>query len=168
MENAKIKVEQEYERLGRQHRQHVDDSQKKYDILKSQLSNTQEERDGLLHIRKQAHELSDALEKKDRELEDVRLILAAERERVAGSGMKTPSTGDEALGSELKRQAGMLSSLGKQNQVLQQEVSELRQRRDNVEMAKNETKALAKRAKAAEDKLSVVQDALDRARRDME
>lgn len=62
----------------------------------------------------------------------------------------------------------MLNALGKTNQTLQKENAELRLRRDNVEMLNNEVRALGKKAKVAENRLAVCQEALDRARKDME
>lgn len=125
-------------------------------------------------MRQQAHQLSETLERKERELEDVRTILAGEREGSndpdfhAGTS-STPSSGAETdLKAELKRQASMLNALGKTNHALQKENTELRLRRDNVELLNNEVKALGKKAKVAENKLAVCQEALDRARKDME
>jgi hypothetical protein len=123
-------------------------------------------------MRDQAHQLSEALERKERELEDVRVLLNNERER-SYQQSHSPiepqiDSADSTLRSELKRQALLLNSLGKTNQALQKENTELRLRRDNVEMLNNEVKALGKKARTTEDKLAVCQEALDRARKDME
>jgi hypothetical protein len=172
LEDQAISLRDELATLGRSHAATVRHSQSEKDLLQNQLERMEEERDSLRHMRDQAHRLSETLERKERELEDVRVLLNTERER-SNHPPQSPiesSTGaaDSTLRSELKRQASLLNSLGKTNQVLQKENTELRLRRDNVEMLNNEVKALGKKARTAEDKLAVCQEALDRARKDME
>lgn len=177
LEDQNISLRDELASLGRTHAQTVSQSRSEKELLQQQIDRLQEERDSLVHMRQQAHSLSEALERKERELEDVRTILTDERERSdrrpdssngSGSG-SAPSSGAETdLKSELKRQASMLNALGKTNQTLQKENAELRLRRDNVEMLNNEVRALGKKAKVAENRLAVCQEALDRARKDME
>ena len=175
LEDQNISLRDELAGFGRTHAQTVSQSRSEKELLQHQIDRLKEERDSLVHMRQQAHSLSETLERKERELEDVRTILTAERERSnvrpnspSASG-STPSSGAETdLKAELKRQASILNALGKNNQALQKENTELRLRRDNVEMLNNEVKALGKKARMAENKLAVCQDALDRARKDME
>jgi len=172
LEDQTIALRDELASLGRSHAAAVRQAQSDKDLLQTQLNRMEEERDSLMHMRDQAHQLSETLERKERELEDVRVLLNNERERSnhrPNSPVESSANpADSTLRSELKRQASLLNSLGKTNQVLQKENTELRLRRDNVEMLNNEVKALGKKARNAEDKLAVCQEALDRARKDME
>jgi hypothetical protein len=165
-EESAIALRSELSLLSRTHASHVSQSQSQVDLLNTQLAQVEQERNSLLNMRRQAHELSEALESKERELDDVRVLLTQARER--NPLPSSAATDEDSLRKELKRQASLLSSLGKTNATLQAENTELRLRRDNVEMVKSEMLGVVKRAKAAEDRLSVCQEALDRARKDME
>jgi DNA repair exonuclease SbcCD ATPase subunit len=172
LEDQSISLRDELAGLGRTHAATVSQSRSEKQLLQNQIDRLQEEKDNLAHMREQAHRLSETLERKERELDDVRALLNTARERSnhrpQSSDNIPADTADSSLRDELRRQASLLSSLGKSNQALQKENNELRLRRDNVEMLNNEVKALGKKARKAEDKLAVCQEALDRARKDME
>lgn len=171
LEDTTFSLRNELDKLGRTHLQSVNQSRSEKDVLESKMERLQEERDSLVHMREQAHQLGQALEAKERELDQVRILLSHERDKTGSNGsIRNTTDGDDhaALRNELHRQAGLLASMGKTNQTLQAENAELRIRRDNVEVSKAEAKELAKRAKRAEDKLAVTQEALDRARKDVD
>ncbi len=174
LENRVASYESEYEQLSRTHNTQVQQSKNQEKILQLRIDQLVEGESQAKMYRDTAHDLSEENHRLARQLAEAREIITSQSGSTASSlprhsagGNGAPGLGDdlEGLRKELRTQANSLSALQKHNASLLQEVVGLRQRRDNVEMVKKE---LIQVEKNARDKIRIVQDELNQARREME
>lgn len=159
-EEGRYAVQARLEAVERDRERERNEAKKREDLVRQQLQRSEQDLERANEVQAQVRTLEDQLENKERELEDVRSLLS--------SSNGTTSSSPDHLRSELKRQSTLLATLEKTNVQLSRECQELRLRRDNVESLEQEVKALAKRAKAAEDRVQITMEQLDQSRRELE
>ncbi|WWD21649.1 hypothetical protein CI109_106135 [Kwoniella shandongensis] len=150
------RLKTEHNILSGRHSTLTQNTNNEISLLTSRINELQKERDELRNWERRARGLSIELEEERR-----RAIEKREKNEAAQEDKRV----DETLQKEMKRQSTSLATFWRENENLKTEVNELRQKKKEVEAVERAAKEVERSLK---DEIRILQDQLERARRDMD